>query len=88
MANFVSIRESVENIRDSLDNLDCPATEEECNNISCELNSIEHELDNFEPDEPDEFIELIPSGMSVGDADSLKELIINWRKERGYGSPS
>lgn len=39
-------------------------------------------------DEITEFTTLIPETMSAGDADSLKQLILDWRKERGYGTPS
>lgn len=39
-------------------------------------------------DEVAEFTSLIPETMSAGDADSLKQLILDWRKERGYGIPS
>lgn len=88
MTDFYSIRQSVDSIRDSIDRFKCPATESDCDDILGELNTIEYELDQFEPDEPNEFFTLIPETMSVGDADSLKQLILDWRKERGYGIPS
>lgn len=88
MTDFESIRQSVDNIRDSVDRLKCPSTEGDCDDILSEVSSIEYELDQFEPDEPNEFFTLIPENMSAGDADSLKQLILDWRKERGYGTPS
>lgn len=88
MTDFTAIRQSVDSIRDSVDNIKCPATEDDCSDILGELNNIEYELDQFEPDEPSEFVTLIPETMSAGDADSLKELILDWRKERGYGIPT
>ena len=88
MTDITAIRQSVDSIRDSVDNIICPATEDDCSDILSELNNIEYELDQFEPDEPSEFVTLIPETTSAGDADSLKELILDWRKERGYGIPT
>ena len=86
MTDFTSIRQSVDNIRDSVENLDCPATEQHCTDIRSELDSIESELDDFEPDEADEFSELIPTNLSAGEADSLKEVIRKWRTDNGYSN--
>lgn len=88
MTDFYFIRQSVDSIRDSVDHLKCPSTEADCDDILGELNTIEYELDQFETDEVNEFVTLIPETMSAGDADSLKELILDWRKERGYGTPT
>lgn len=88
MPDFTSIRQSTDNLRRVVRSLNCPATEENCDVAFSELDSIESELDNFEPEETDEFTELIPNNLSAGDADELKGLILNWRKEHGYGIPT
>jgi hypothetical protein len=37
----------------------------------------------------EDIIQLIPvSQLSAGDYDALREHILQWRKERGYGTPS
>ena len=84
MIDFTSIRHSIENIRDSVDTLYCPDTEQDCTDIRRELRRIESELDDFEPEEEDEFTELVPENLSAGEADSLKEVIKKWRTDNGY----
>ena len=67
--------------------------------LSCTADVIKGALDDItsavdcdndadSQDEVAEFSTLIPETMSAGDADSLKQLILDWRKERGYGTPS
>lgn len=86
MVDFTSIRQSVDNVRDSVESLGCGASEAYRNDIRSELDSIESELDQFEADESDEFSELIPTNLSVGEADSLKEVIRKWRTDNGYSN--
>lgn len=84
MTDFRAIRDSLESLNDSVDRLDCPALECWCRDMKCDIQSIETELDQFEPDEPDEFSELIPAHLSAGEADSLRDAMNDWREKNGY----
>lgn len=86
MTDFAAIRDSLESLTDSVERLDCPALECWCRDMKCDIRSIETELDQLEPDEADEFSELIPTNLSAGEADSLKELIRKWRTDNGYSN--
>lgn len=50
--------------------------------------AVDCDNDAESQNETTEFIALVPEAMSADDADSLKQLILDWRKERGYGTPS
>lgn len=87
-----SISAAVEVIRSEFDELasqGCTSSvdviREACSDIDA---AVECDNDRDSEDESTEFTSLIPSDMSAGDADELKDVILNWRKEHGYGIPS
>lgn len=86
MTDFKIIRNSLENIRAAAAALNCSALDDEYSDIMDECDNIENELDDFEPHEQDEITALVPEKMSAGEADSLKEAIMNWRTEHGYSN--
>ena len=53
-----------------------------CRHIDSELCEL---TDAVMAIEDDEFRDMVPAGISAGEAISLKETINNWRREHGYG---
>lgn len=83
-----SISAAVEVIRSEIDEIRGAGLYSTADSIEGALSDITSAVDTDVEDDDDEFTTLIPSNISAGDADELKDLILNWRKEHGYGIPS